>query len=164
MHVQKIASPGQHATPKICNVRHWWVSTLWCVNAAGDEGYKFWETEIARVSKQYGSVIMLGDSMGASAALLFSHLATTVQAFTPQVGSRRFESGLSILLLPPNWQSVLACVCGPFQFAICMPSGGALMKHDWWTQMSFDSCMSPQWNLAKHMFSVMWGECRGMCR
>jgi len=38
------------------------------------------------VSEQYKRVMMVGDSMGATAALLFSPLATAVQAFSPQVG------------------------------------------------------------------------------
>lgn len=33
----------------------------------------------------YGRVVMVGDSMGATAALLFSRLATAVLAFCPQV-------------------------------------------------------------------------------
>ena len=57
-----------------------------CLYAAGDEGFAFWEGQIAKIRAKYERVIMLGDSMGATAALLFSHLATTVQAFTPQVG------------------------------------------------------------------------------
>ncbi len=41
----------------------------------------------------YGQVLMVGDSMGATAALLFSRLATAVLAFCPQVGGwgRRLE-------------------------------------------------------------------------
>jgi hypothetical protein len=37
------------------------------------------------VTQQYRAVVMLGDSMGATAALLFSPLATAVHAFAPQV-------------------------------------------------------------------------------
>ncbi|CAK9235934.1 unnamed protein product [Sphagnum troendelagicum] len=46
-------------------------------------GYYQMELEISL--KSYKHVIMLGDSMGASAALLFSRLATSVLAFCPQV-------------------------------------------------------------------------------
>ena len=35
--------------------------------------------------KQYDKVVMLGDSMGATASLVFSDLATAVVAFCPQV-------------------------------------------------------------------------------
>lgn len=48
-------------------------------------GYYQMELEISL--KSYKHVIMLGDSMGASAALLFSRLATSVLAFCPQVFS-----------------------------------------------------------------------------
>ena len=54
-------------------------------SAAGDEGLKVWESRLEAVTKRYSRVIMLGDSMGATAALLFSHLATAVHVFTPQV-------------------------------------------------------------------------------
>ena len=37
------------------------------------------------MTEQYKRVMMVGDSMGATAALLFSPLATAVQAFSPQV-------------------------------------------------------------------------------
>jgi hypothetical protein len=37
-------------------------------------------------TEQYKHVVMIGDSMGASAALLFSPLATKVMSFCPQVG------------------------------------------------------------------------------
>lgn len=40
---------------------------------------------LRQYTQQYEKVIMLGDSMGATAALLFAPLATTVLAFTPQV-------------------------------------------------------------------------------
>lgn len=38
-------------------------------------------------TKHYDMVVMIGDSMGATAALLFSPLATAVMAFCPQVRS-----------------------------------------------------------------------------
>ncbi len=40
------------------------------------------------MTSQYNHVFMLGDSMGATACLLFSHLATSVQAFCPQTDLR----------------------------------------------------------------------------
>ena len=39
---------------------------------------------MARVTGQYTRVLMLGDSMGATGALMFSPLATSVHAFAPQ--------------------------------------------------------------------------------
>lgn len=54
--------------------------------AAGDDGIEFWRQRLSNVTSRYEKVIMLGDSMGATGALLFSDLATLVQAFTPQVG------------------------------------------------------------------------------
>jgi len=36
----------------------------------------------------YGHVVMLGDSMGATASLLFSPLASAVISFCPQVGNQ----------------------------------------------------------------------------
>jgi hypothetical protein len=38
-----------------------------------------------KVTDKYKRVMMVGDSMGATAALLFSPLATAVQVFSPQV-------------------------------------------------------------------------------
>ena len=45
----------------------------------------YWREQLKKVTERYSRVLMLGDSMGATAALLFSDLATSVQAFTPQV-------------------------------------------------------------------------------
>lgn len=50
-----------------------------------DEEFQFWWDRLARVTGQYTRVLMLGDSMGATAALMFSPLATSVHAFAPQV-------------------------------------------------------------------------------
>ena len=49
-------------------------------------GFAYFEAEITRrvVDGGYKHVLMMGDSMGGSAALLFSHLATRVLAFVPQ--------------------------------------------------------------------------------
>lgn len=56
-----------------------------CPRAAGDEeGFRFWWERLEAVTRGYARVLMLGDSMGATAALLFSPLATAVHAFTPQ--------------------------------------------------------------------------------
>jgi len=53
--------------------------------SGGDEGVGFWRRRLQEVTSQYSKVVMLGDSMGATGALLFSDLATSVQVFTPQV-------------------------------------------------------------------------------
>jgi hypothetical protein len=49
-------------------------------------GFTHFESEISKViaSGGYKHVLMMGDSMGGSGALLFSHLATRVLAFVPQ--------------------------------------------------------------------------------
>ena len=48
------------------------------------------------ITQRYQRVVMLGDSMGATAALLMAPLATAVQAFCPQV---------------PLHQVCMLCVC-----------------------------------------------------
>lgn len=45
----------------------------------------YYRRELREALKRYKRIIMIGDSMGASAGLLFSHLATSVVAFCPQV-------------------------------------------------------------------------------
>lgn len=45
----------------------------------------YYRRELEVALRPYKQVIMLGDSMGASAALMFSPLATAVIAFCPQV-------------------------------------------------------------------------------
>ncbi len=49
-------------------------------------GFEYFESEISNViaAGGYKHVLMMGDSMGGSGALLFSHLATRVLAFVPQ--------------------------------------------------------------------------------
>lgn len=41
---------------------------------------------LQQYTAQYKHVVLLGDSMGATATLLFAPLATHVLAFTPQAG------------------------------------------------------------------------------
>lgn len=53
----------------------------------------YYRRELEVAVKPYRRVIMLGDSMGASAALMFSPLATAVIAFCPQV--QQAKSSLS---------------------------------------------------------------------
>ena len=49
------------------------------------EGFGSYEPELQTRVRRYRRVVMLGDSMGGSAALLFSHLASLVIAFVPQI-------------------------------------------------------------------------------
>jgi hypothetical protein len=51
----------------------------------GDDGVTLYRARLEKVCKTYKTVVMLGDSMGATAALLFAPLATSVLAFCPQV-------------------------------------------------------------------------------
>ena len=53
--------------------------------AGGDDGVAVYKGRLERVCKPYKTVVMLGDSMGATAALLFAPVATSVLAFCPQV-------------------------------------------------------------------------------
>lgn len=69
-----------------------WAGLNWCVfGSGGDEGAEQYELRVAAAAARYPYVIMLGDSMGATGALLYSHLATAVHAFCPQV-SQNFDS------------------------------------------------------------------------
>ena len=52
----------------------------------------YWREKIQAVASSYDKVLMLGDSMGGTGALLFADLATSVQVFTPQVGSQSTDS------------------------------------------------------------------------
>ncbi len=54
-------------------------------SAGGDDGVAVYKERLERVCKPYKTVVMLGDSMGATAALLFAPMATSVLAFCPQV-------------------------------------------------------------------------------
>ena len=65
--------------------------------AGGDNGRQYWWDRLAAVTGRYSRVLMLGDSMGATAALLFSPLATAVHAFTPQVRHAMMVLSLSAL-------------------------------------------------------------------
>ncbi len=48
-------------------------------------GFGYYRRRIAEFSARYEKVLLLGDSMGATGALMFSPLATSVHAFAPQV-------------------------------------------------------------------------------
>lgn len=54
-----------------------------------DAGRERHASRLEQYTRRYEHVVMLGDSMGATAALLFSRLATSVLAFCPQVGFGR---------------------------------------------------------------------------
>ena len=49
------------------------------------DGYAYYTGELRAITTQYSKVLMLGDSMGGSAALMFSPLASRVVSFVPQV-------------------------------------------------------------------------------
>lgn len=51
----------------------------------------YYRRELEIALRPYKQVIMLGDSMGASAALMFSPLATAVIAFCPQVWFNQYK-------------------------------------------------------------------------
>ena len=53
--------------------------------ASNDEAERSWREGIERVAGRYARVLNLGDSMGASAALLFAEVADHAMAFCPQV-------------------------------------------------------------------------------
>ena len=57
--------------------------------SGGDEGLAYWEDRLALSTQQYKKVLMLGDSMGATACLMFCKQATSVLAFCPQVSAGR---------------------------------------------------------------------------
>lgn len=70
------------------NTKHWaLLPYLLAVTATsgGDKRFDDYFQRLSQVTKKYKRVVMVGDSMGATAALLFSPLATAVQAFSPQV-------------------------------------------------------------------------------
>lgn len=51
-----------------------------------DAHFEYWESRLFKAVRSYnGDVIMIGDSMGATAALMFSGMASSVHAFCPQV-------------------------------------------------------------------------------
>ncbi|KAI3428648.1 hypothetical protein D9Q98_007471 [Chlorella vulgaris] len=53
--------------------------------SGGDDGYEHYEERLRAVCGRYRQVVFIGDSMGATATLLFAHLATEVHAWTPQI-------------------------------------------------------------------------------
>lgn len=59
------------------------------LDAGGDDGVALYHDRLQAVCERYDTVVLLGDSMGASAALLFAPLASAVLAFCPQVTSRQ---------------------------------------------------------------------------
>ena len=50
-----------------------------------DGGFEYYRDRLRRYTARYSHVVMVGDSMGATAALMCADLATTVLAFCPQV-------------------------------------------------------------------------------
>lgn len=81
-----------------------------------------YRAKLATVAACYDEVVMIGDSMGATAALLFSDLATSVHAFCPQVRSAiNMDSGAiceSFIYMP----LYIICECGElFAWTIFRP-------------------------------------------
>ena len=57
----------------------------WYRGGGGDAEFAVYAERLAEAARGYRRVLMLGDSMGATAALLFAGQATAVHAFCPQV-------------------------------------------------------------------------------
>ncbi|KAH7622124.1 putative Leucine-rich repeat-containing protein 1 [Nannochloris sp. 'desiccata'] len=58
----------------------------WYCGGDDDVEYsKIWEKRLEKVTRHYDHVVMIGDSMGATASLLFAGQATSVHAFCPQI-------------------------------------------------------------------------------
>jgi hypothetical protein len=58
----------------------------WYCGGEDDVAYsKIWEERLEKVTRHYNHVVMIGDSMGATASLLFAGQATSVHAFCPQI-------------------------------------------------------------------------------
>lgn len=56
----------------------------WYGGGTSDE-FERYNQRLASIVEPYDKVVMIGDSMGATAALLFAHHATAVHAFCPQI-------------------------------------------------------------------------------
>jgi len=48
-------------------------------------GYKYYESELRQITKNYSKCMFIGNCMGGSGALMMSHLATKVVVFNPHV-------------------------------------------------------------------------------
>lgn len=57
----------------------------WYNGGDADLMHQRYASRLQQYTQQYKRVVMMGDSMGATAALLFSPLATKVMSFCPQV-------------------------------------------------------------------------------
>jgi hypothetical protein len=69
----------------------------------GDEaGGAYYSDRLRQYTERYDHVIMVGDSMGATAALAFSEQATAVLAFCPQVRFLDLTSSIPCWLLVPG--------------------------------------------------------------
>jgi Leucine-rich repeat (LRR) protein len=60
-------------------------SRSWYQGGCCDDSFDYYRDRLKEYTSRYRRVVMVGDSMGATAALLFADLATTVLAFCPQV-------------------------------------------------------------------------------
>jgi hypothetical protein len=66
----------------------WYCQDPTCQWKGGD----YYKAELAKIVSPYKTVMFLGDSMGAAAALRFSELADHIVAFTPQVNISSYEA------------------------------------------------------------------------
>jgi acetyl esterase/lipase len=80
-HVQLLPSPCVCCRPRLKRLPTFFSHTI----AGGDDGYEHYEERLRAVCGRYRQVVFIGDSMGATATLLFAHLATEVHAWTPQI-------------------------------------------------------------------------------
>lgn len=97
VHVYLCTGPGRKYTLNTCvrvDVAYRCFDVLYVVDPyrawydGGEVGlmHERYTDRLRQYTEQYRHVVMIGDSMGASAALLFSPLATKVMSFCPQVG------------------------------------------------------------------------------
>uniref|UniRef100_A0A061RCG5 Leucine rich repeat protein n=1 Tax=Tetraselmis sp. GSL018 TaxID=582737 RepID=A0A061RCG5_9CHLO len=70
----------------------------------GDSGADAYRQRLSAAVEGYDEVVMIGDSMGATAALLFSELATHVHSFCPQVDLARASIRPG---MPERWLAAL---------------------------------------------------------
>jgi len=87
--IRKEVTEPSHASFDVLYVvdphRSWYQGGDDADHNSGSNAFKAYESRLRQVTGQYRKVVMLGDSMGATAVLLFAGEATSVHAFCPQV-------------------------------------------------------------------------------
>lgn len=81
----RLSAPAADGPHRVIPPPHRTLRTRCAHAAGGDEGYELYEARLRAACGPYRSVVFIGDSMGATGALLFAHLATEVHAWTPQI-------------------------------------------------------------------------------